>query len=204
MEMRIFKRNAAIGVVAATFGFVAQAVAAQTVHIPDLAMLTTRVQQAHPEFVATRATLMAAIADYNVRARQLTSDCHGVDPDDQTRIENCQSRQAQLRVELRKPRGRRTDRTPRVGPYALENAPYRPSGNGMVGGTGWIVGYNVPKPTPELIAKSRARPFCLGIASAQNNTSDGGSMNNMNDTSSGSNVHYKPPFKFGLGGSPGK
>jgi hypothetical protein len=26
----------------------------------------------------------------------------------------------------------------------------------MVGGTGWIVGYNVPKPTPELIAKSRA------------------------------------------------
>jgi hypothetical protein len=33
---------------------------------------------------------------------------------------------------------------------------YRPSGNGLVGGTGWIVGYNVPNPTPELIAKSRA------------------------------------------------
>ena len=155
MEMRIFKRNAAIGVVAATFGFVAQAVAAQTVHIPDLAMLTTRVQQAHPEFVATRATLMAAIADYNVRARQLTSDCHGVDPDDQTRIENCQNRQAQLRVELRSLVGRATAFNASVDD-ALENAPYRPSGNGMVGGTGWIVGYNVPKPTPELIAKSRA------------------------------------------------
>src|SRR5208283_6043779 len=37
----------------------------------------------------------------------------------------------------------------------------------------------------------------------QGNTSDGGSMNNMNsNTSSGSNVHYEPPFKFGLGGVP--
>jgi hypothetical protein len=33
---------------------------------------------------------------------------------------------------------------------------YRPSGNGLVGGTGWIVGYNVPNPTPDLVAKSRA------------------------------------------------
>ena len=42
-----------------------------------------------------------------------------------------------------------------------------------------------------------------GGASAQGNTSDGRSMNKMNSkTSSGSNVHYKPPFKFGLGGVP--
>src|SRR5258708_1078625 len=42
-----------------------------------------------------------------------------------------------------------------------------------------------------------------GSASAQGNTSDGRSMNNMkNNTSSGSNVHYKLPFKFGLGGVP--
>jgi hypothetical protein len=33
---------------------------------------------------------------------------------------------------------------------------YRPSGNGFVGGTGWIIGYNVPNPTPQLIAKARA------------------------------------------------
>src|SRR5258708_12353348 len=42
-----------------------------------------------------------------------------------------------------------------------------------------------------------------GSASVQDNTSDGRSMNNMkNNTSSGSNVHYKLPFKFGLGGVP--
>jgi len=40
-------------------------------------------------------------------------------------------------------------------------------------------------------------------ASAQGNTSDGRSMNNMeNSTTSGNNVHYKVPFKFGLGGVP--
>ena len=42
-----------------------------------------------------------------------------------------------------------------------------------------------------------------GSASAQGNTSDGRSMNKItNNTSSGSNVHYKLPFKFGLGGVP--
>src|SRR5258707_2302597 len=42
-----------------------------------------------------------------------------------------------------------------------------------------------------------------GSTSAQGNTSDGRSMNNMkNNTSSGSNVHYKLPFKFSLGGVP--
>src|SRR6266853_1774260 len=40
-------------------------------------------------------------------------------------------------------------------------------------------------------------------ASAQGNTGDSRSMNSMeNDANSGSNVHYKPPFTFGLGGVP--
>ncbi len=33
---------------------------------------------------------------------------------------------------------------------------YVASGNGLVGGTGWIVGYNVPNATPALIAKAKA------------------------------------------------
>jgi D-threo-aldose 1-dehydrogenase len=42
-----------------------------------------------------------------------------------------------------------------------------------------------------------------GSAPAQSNTIDGRSMNSMeNNTSSGRSVHYKPPFKFGLGGVP--
>src|SRR6267142_163257 len=41
-----------------------------------------------------------------------------------------------------------------------------------------------------------------GSASAQGNTSDGRSMNSMKSNTSGSNVHYKPPFRFGLGGVP--
>ena len=47
---------------------------------PDLAVVTARVRQAHPECVDLRSSLKEAIADYNARARQLTSDCHGVDP----------------------------------------------------------------------------------------------------------------------------
>jgi D-threo-aldose 1-dehydrogenase len=40
-------------------------------------------------------------------------------------------------------------------------------------------------------------------ASAQGNTGNSRSMNSMeNDANSGSNVHYKPPFMFGLGGVP--
>src|SRR6266403_3628302 len=41
-----------------------------------------------------------------------------------------------------------------------------------------------------------------GSASTQGNTSDGRSMNSMKNNTSGSNVRYKPPFKFGLGGVP--
>jgi D-threo-aldose 1-dehydrogenase len=42
-----------------------------------------------------------------------------------------------------------------------------------------------------------------GSASAQGNTVDSRSLNNMeNNANRGSNVHYKPPFTFGLGGVP--
>jgi len=52
-------------------------------------------------------------------------------------------------------------------------------------------------------AITTAAALLPGSASAQGNTSDGRSMNNMeNGTSSGSNNHYKLPFKFGLGGVP--
>src|ERR1700681_4470087 len=53
-------------------------------------------------------------------------------------------------------------------------------------------------------AMTAAAALLPGSASAQGNISDGRSMNNMkNNTSSVSNsVHYKLPFKFGLGGVP--
>jgi D-threo-aldose 1-dehydrogenase len=52
-------------------------------------------------------------------------------------------------------------------------------------------------------AMTAAAALLPGSASAQGNTRGGRSMNNMkNNTSSGSNVHYKLPFKFGLGGVP--
>ena len=52
-------------------------------------------------------------------------------------------------------------------------------------------------------AVTAAAALSPGSAHAQNNTRDGRSMNNMiNNTSNGSNVHYNPPFKFGLGGVP--
>jgi D-threo-aldose 1-dehydrogenase len=52
-------------------------------------------------------------------------------------------------------------------------------------------------------AMTAAAALLPGSASAQDNTSDGRSMNNVKqNTSSGGNAHYKPPFKFGLGGVP--
>ncbi len=48
-----------------------------------------------------------------------------------------------------------------------------------------------------------AAPVLRGNALSQGNTGDSRSMNNMEDNeNSGSNVHYKPPFRFGLGGVP--
>jgi len=52
-------------------------------------------------------------------------------------------------------------------------------------------------------AMSAAAILLPGSALAQGNSGDGRSMKNMkNDANSGSNVHYKLPFKFGLGGVP--
>jgi D-threo-aldose 1-dehydrogenase len=52
-------------------------------------------------------------------------------------------------------------------------------------------------------AMTAAAALLTGSTSAQGNTGDSKSMNNMEDNeNSGSNVHYKPPFSFGLGGVP--
>jgi D-threo-aldose 1-dehydrogenase len=52
-------------------------------------------------------------------------------------------------------------------------------------------------------AMTAAAALLTGSASAQGNTGDSRSMNNMDDNeNSDSNVHYKPPFSFGLGGVP--
>jgi D-threo-aldose 1-dehydrogenase len=52
-------------------------------------------------------------------------------------------------------------------------------------------------------AMTAAAALLTGSASAQGNTGDSRSMNNMDDNeNSDSTVHYKPPFSFGLGGVP--
>src|SRR6266851_6202195 len=52
-------------------------------------------------------------------------------------------------------------------------------------------------------AMTAAAPVLRGNALSQGNTGDSRSMNNMEDNeNSGSNVHYKSPFRFGLGGVP--
>jgi D-threo-aldose 1-dehydrogenase len=52
-------------------------------------------------------------------------------------------------------------------------------------------------------AMTAAAALLTGSASAQGNTGDSRSLNNMDDNeNSDSNVHYKPPFSFGLGGVP--
>jgi hypothetical protein len=127
---------------------------AQSDPVFDLSALTTRVLQAHPQYAQQRADLRAAVVAFNAKATQFNSDCGSIDPDDKATMQSCQARLAQLQAE-------RTSLVGRVASFnadvqeAIDHEPYRPSGNGMVGGTGWNAGYNVPKPTPELIAKSR-------------------------------------------------
>ncbi len=128
---------------------------AQSAEMPDLSGLTMRVRQAHPDYTKQRANLSAAISAFNAEATQFNSDCGSIDAEDTAKIQNCKNRLAQLKAERDSLIARSRSFNADVA-AALEHAPYRPSGNGMVGGTGWIVGYNVPKPTPELVAKSRA------------------------------------------------
>lgn len=128
---------------------------AQDAAMPDVSPVTMRVRQAHPEYVQQRNALNAAVAAFDAEATQFNADCAAVHSSDTGAIASCQNRLAQLQAE-------RAGLVARLKSFnadvedALEHTPYKPSGNGMVGGTGWIVGYNVQKPTPELIAKSRA------------------------------------------------
>lgn len=123
--------------------------------MPALSGLTMRVRQAHPEYARQRAELGAAVSAFNTMATQFNTDCGSIGADETAKIQNCKSRLAQLQAERDVLIARSTSFNNDVA-ETLEYAPYRPSGNGLVGGTGWLVGYNVPKPTPELIAKARA------------------------------------------------
>jgi D-threo-aldose 1-dehydrogenase len=51
-------------------------------------------------------------------------------------------------------------------------------------------------------AITAAAVFLPRTASAQDNAGDSRSMDIMENKTSSGNVHYKPPFKFGLGGVP--
>jgi hypothetical protein len=132
-----------------------QFVVAQDATLPEAATVTMRVRQAHPEYPKQRADLLAAIEAFNEKAKAFTIACHGVDPDDAARMSSCRSQQAALQAEKNGLLAQLKGFNAGV-EETLEHGAFKPSGNGMVGGTGWIVGYNVPKPTPELIAKSRA------------------------------------------------
>ncbi|MGO9445629.1 MAG: hypothetical protein ACLPXB_12735 [Thiobacillaceae bacterium] len=149
------KKTAQLGWSLLAVALYAAPLLAQDAAMPDVATLTTRVRQTHPEYATQGVDLNAAVAAFNAKATQFNSDCGSIDPDDKATLQGCQVRLLELQ-------GERARLVARIGSFntnvkdAIENAPYRPSGNGMVGGTGWIVGYNVPKPTPELIAKSRA------------------------------------------------
>jgi len=127
---------------------------AQGSGMPDLSTVTMRVRQGHPEYLQRAATLRAKITAFNAEATQFNADCRALDADNAAAVQACRDRLARLQAERAALMGETKAFNADVA-SALEHDPYKPSGNGMVGGTGWIVGYNVPKPTPELVAKSR-------------------------------------------------
>jgi FecR-like protein len=69
--------------------------------IPDLALLTTQVRQAHPGLIAKRATLASAIATFNGRVRQFNAACGSVDSSNTAAVQSCSDRQAQLKAQKR-------------------------------------------------------------------------------------------------------
>ena len=128
---------------------------AQDEGFPAAEALTMRVRQAHPEYAKRRSELIAEVAAFMAKADSFNTGCGAVHSSDTAAVASCQTQYVQLMAERAALMARLKAFNTGV-EDALEHVPYKPSGNGMVGGTGWIVGYNVPKPTPELIAKSRA------------------------------------------------
>src|SRR5260370_20335075 len=114
---------------------------AQNEPMPDVAAVTMRVRQAHPEYVSNRAELNAAVAAFNARATAFNAACKGIDPDDAARLNNCRAQLSALQAE----------RAGLLAPVkafnatvqqAMATAPYKPSSNGTVGGKGRVAGYN--------------------------------------------------------------
>lgn len=102
--------------------------------------------------------LLSLISSHN-------SQCSQVRSDDSASISHCQSSQAQLLSELALYRAA-------LASYEshLDSAPrrqYRTSGNGLVGGTAWQVGYNVPANAPPEV-KARAMEMVRQQARAAN------------------------------------
>ena len=148
-------RSVSVFLLAIVGGLARVACHAQDDSMPDVAKLTMRVRQTHPEYVREREDLSAAVDSFNTRATVFNSACATIDSKDTTKLASCDNQLAALQNEKDGLLARLKEFNAGV-EDTLEHGTYKPSGNGMVGGTGWIVGYNVPKPTPELIAKSRA------------------------------------------------
>src|SRR5260370_12647421 len=53
---------------------------AQNEPMPDVAAVTMRVRQAHPEYLSNRAELNAAVAAFNPRATPVNAAWQGIDP----------------------------------------------------------------------------------------------------------------------------
>lgn len=125
------------------------AITASAQQIPALAELPASVATSNPDLVSRRAALTQEREALHGKIDGLNARCIAVAKGSAAET-LCHGDQTTLLASLNSHIQRSNDFN------AAVEATYRPSGNGMVGGTGWNMGYNVPKPTPELIAKSRA------------------------------------------------
>jgi hypothetical protein len=184
----------ALVVVAALLPFPARAISPAIDDVPlCLANSRADLQAAHDTLVAERTQLEARISQHNAR-------CHDVE-ENSSEAQACTQGRDQLRGVVNSHVAQTiafNDSVRRVPNDAIASRhqkpeKYRPTGNGLIGGTSWIVGYNVQTADPKVTARAHEMMaqqmtlaganyadavdfqkynFVLGIAASTNVTAD--------------------------------
>lgn len=128
------------------------------VDIPPLGVIPAAVAEANPSLVTQRDALQIERNELRTRTQSHNSVCSEVSESDPTYAGCTQELQSLTKdVERHVEASNRFNAALAMAIKAASDTPrtYKPSGNGLVGGTGWIVGYNVQNADPKLVARER-------------------------------------------------
>ena len=129
--------------------------------LPALLAVPADLAKAQPALVTRRGALQQERAALHARFDAQTAKCSAVHETDKALVASCagegQALTAALASHIRAIEAFNASlQNLSAAAAPAQTRRYRPSGNGMIGGTVWIVGYNVQNADPKLIAKERA------------------------------------------------